>query len=160
RKKLQMNVKAIHMIFCALSPNEYNRVSSYDLTKEMWDRLKVTYEGSNQEYELFKMLDDESITRMYTRFNIRNALNSLGKSYTNNKMVRKILRKVQKVSFPKKQNQKKPFKKTPKTKEEEPKKLEEVTCYEYNKTRHYKSDCPGLKKKKEYFKKKRATIAT
>ncbi|GAV84049.1 UBN2 domain-containing protein, partial [Cephalotus follicularis] len=106
RKKLQMNAKVIHMIFCALSPSEYDRASSCDSAKEMCDRLEVTYEGTNQvkeskinmsvhEYELFKMHDDEFITTMYTRFtNITNALKSLGKSYTNNEMVRKILRSL------------------------------------------------------------------
>ncbi|GAV85177.1 UBN2 domain-containing protein, partial [Cephalotus follicularis] len=91
RKKLQMNAKAIHMIFCVLSPNEYN---------------KVTYEGTNQvkeskismlvhEYEMFKMHDDETITSMFTRFaNITNTLKSLGKSYSNIEMMRKDLRSL------------------------------------------------------------------
>ncbi|GAV80026.1 UBN2 domain-containing protein [Cephalotus follicularis] len=92
KKKLEMNAKAIHMIFYALSPNEYNRVSSCYSAKEIWDRLEVTYKGTDQikeskismlvhEYELFKILDDESITNMFTRFtNITNSLKSLGKS--------------------------------------------------------------------------------
>ncbi|GAV79158.1 DUF4219 domain-containing protein [Cephalotus follicularis] len=41
-KLLQFNAKAKHFIFCALSPSEFNRVSSLDSTKEMCDRLMVT----------------------------------------------------------------------------------------------------------------------
>ncbi|GAV77451.1 UBN2 domain-containing protein, partial [Cephalotus follicularis] len=75
-----------HVIFCALSPSEFNRVLSIDSAKEMWDRLMVTYEGTNQakdtkinrlvhDYELFTMLENENISSMYARFNdIINAL--------------------------------------------------------------------------------------
>ncbi|GAV80166.1 UBN2 domain-containing protein, partial [Cephalotus follicularis] len=80
-----------HVIFCALSPSEFNRVSSIDSAKEMWDRLMVTYEGTNQvkdtkinrlvhDYELFTMLENENISSMYARFNdIINALNEEAK---------------------------------------------------------------------------------
>ncbi|GAV79332.1 UBN2 domain-containing protein, partial [Cephalotus follicularis] len=75
-----------HVIFYALSPSEFHRVSSHDFAKEMWDRLMVTYEGTNQvkdtkinrlvhDYELFTMLENENISSMYARFNdIINAL--------------------------------------------------------------------------------------
>ena len=43
-------------------------------------------------YELFKMEEDESIQEKFDQFNdILNDLNSLGKSYTNSEIVRKIL---------------------------------------------------------------------
>ncbi|GAV57640.1 UBN2 domain-containing protein, partial [Cephalotus follicularis] len=71
-KLLQLNAKAKHVIFCALSASEFNRVSSLDSVEEMWDRLLVTYEGTNQvkdtkinrlvlEYELFTMFENENI---------------------------------------------------------------------------------------------------
>ena len=42
---------------------------------------------------MFKMEEGESIQEMFDRFNdILNDLNSLGKSYTNSEIVRKILR--------------------------------------------------------------------
>ncbi|GAV66098.1 hypothetical protein CFOL_v3_09608, partial [Cephalotus follicularis] len=37
--------------------------------------------------------------------------------------------------------------------------IKEIICFECNKLRHYKSDCPRLKKK-EFMKKKKATVAT
>ena len=101
---VQMNAKAKHTLYCALHPSEFNRISSCDTAKQIWDKLEVTYEGTNQvkesrinmlvhDYEMFKMDVDESIPSMFTRFtNITNSLKSLGKEYTNGEMVRKILR--------------------------------------------------------------------
>ncbi|GAV84424.1 DUF4219 domain-containing protein [Cephalotus follicularis] len=44
----QLNSKAKHVLFCAVGPNEFNRISSYDTAKEMWDLLEVTYEGTKR----------------------------------------------------------------------------------------------------------------
>ncbi|GAV63001.1 LOW QUALITY PROTEIN: UBN2 domain-containing protein, partial [Cephalotus follicularis] len=63
----------------------------------------VTYEGTNKvkekismlvhEYELFLMHDNENISDIFTRFTtIVNSLKNLGKSYSNQELVRKILR--------------------------------------------------------------------
>ncbi|GAV79276.1 LOW QUALITY PROTEIN: UBN2 domain-containing protein, partial [Cephalotus follicularis] len=95
RKKVELNAKAKHVIICALNSNEFNRVSSCATAKEMWDRLEVTYEGTNQvkdkinmlvrEYEMFSMKENENISGMFVRFtNIINSLQSLNKCYTNN----------------------------------------------------------------------------
>ncbi|KAH1121376.1 hypothetical protein J1N35_004536 [Gossypium stocksii] len=65
-KMVQLNAKTMHTIFCALGPNEYNKVSLCDNTKEIWDKLKATYEGTSRvtkskislftlDYELFKL---------------------------------------------------------------------------------------------------------
>ncbi|GAV76203.1 UBN2 domain-containing protein, partial [Cephalotus follicularis] len=104
RRRVQMNTKAKHIIICAINSNDFNRVSSCISAKEIWDRLKVTYEGTNQvkedkismlvhDYEMFTMNENEDIESMFTRFtNIINALQALDKIYSNNEMVRKILR--------------------------------------------------------------------
>ncbi|GAV92240.1 UBN2 domain-containing protein, partial [Cephalotus follicularis] len=93
--------------------NEFNSISSCDTAKEMWDLLEVTYEGTNQvkeskismlvhEYELFLMHDNENISDMFTRFTtIVNSLKNLGKSYSNQELVRKILRCLLKSWTPK-----------------------------------------------------------
>ncbi|GAV86693.1 UBN2 domain-containing protein, partial [Cephalotus follicularis] len=110
-RMLQLNSKANHVLFCAIDPNEFNRISSCDSAKEMWDLLEVTYEGTNQvkeskismlvhEYELFFMHENESISDMFTRFTtIINSLKNLGKSYSNQELVRKILRCLPKSSL-------------------------------------------------------------
>jgi len=46
-----------------------------------------------RKYELFEMDDRETIMDIYTRFtHITNKLNSLGKTFTTEELVRKILR--------------------------------------------------------------------
>ena len=75
----------------------------------MWDRLQVIYEGTSEvretnanmlvsEYESFKMKNDASISNMYARLTIlTNGLKSLGKSYTEYEIVKKILRSLTSV---------------------------------------------------------------
>ena len=44
-KKVQMNFKAINSLHCSLNATEFNRISTC-LAKEIWDKLKVTHEGT------------------------------------------------------------------------------------------------------------------
>ncbi|GAV56906.1 zf-CCHC domain-containing protein/UBN2 domain-containing protein, partial [Cephalotus follicularis] len=157
-KQVQMNAKAKHIILCAINSNDFNRVSSCVSAKEMWDRLEVTYEGTNQvkeaktsmlvhDYEMFTMNENEDIKTMFTRFtNITNNLQSLDKVYSNSEMVRKILRKFKKFLKSKKKFGRKPFKKG-NIQKGESSKIEEIICSKCNKPGHYKSDCPRLKNK-------------
>ncbi|GAV88467.1 zf-CCHC domain-containing protein/DUF4219 domain-containing protein/UBN2 domain-containing protein, partial [Cephalotus follicularis] len=171
-RMLQLNSKAKHVLFCAVGPNEFNRISSCDSAKEMWDLLEVTYEGTNQvkeskismivhEYELFIIHDNESISDMFTRLTtIINSLKNLGKSYPNHELVRKILSESDEdgdVALITSQ-----FKRFLKNqRDEEPSKREEPTCYECKKHGHFKNECPNLKKKRNgHFKKKKAMVAT
>ncbi|GAV70163.1 UBN2 domain-containing protein, partial [Cephalotus follicularis] len=92
-RMLQLNSKAKHVLFCAVGPHEFNRISSCDSAKEI---MLV------HEYELFIMHDNESISDMFTRFTtIINSLKNLGKSYPNQELVRKILRFLPKSWTPK-----------------------------------------------------------
>ncbi|GAV58221.1 UBN2 domain-containing protein, partial [Cephalotus follicularis] len=75
--------------------------------------LEITYEGTNQvkeskismlvhEYELFIMHENECVSDMFSRFTtIINSLKNLGKSYSNQELVRKILRCLPKIWTPK-----------------------------------------------------------
>ncbi|GAV57796.1 zf-CCHC domain-containing protein/DUF4219 domain-containing protein/UBN2 domain-containing protein [Cephalotus follicularis] len=113
RRRVQINAKAKHIIICAIKSNDFNRISSSISAKEMWDRLEVTYEGTNQvkeakismlvhEYEMFTMNKNEYIKSMFSRFtNIINALKALDKTYSNSEMVRKILRCLPRSWMPK-----------------------------------------------------------
>ncbi|GAV56474.1 UBN2 domain-containing protein, partial [Cephalotus follicularis] len=113
QKIVQLNAKAKHIIICAINSNEFNRVSSCVLTKEMWDKLQVTYEGTNQvkednismlvhEYEMFTMQYNKDIKTMFTRFtNMTNASQAFDRVYTNSDMVRKILKCLPKAWMPK-----------------------------------------------------------
>ncbi|GAV75263.1 UBN2 domain-containing protein, partial [Cephalotus follicularis] len=89
RRRVQIHAKAKHIIICAINSNDFNRISSCISAKEMWDRLEVTYEGTNQvkeakismlvhDYEMFTMNENEDIKSMFSRFtNIINALQAL-----------------------------------------------------------------------------------
>ncbi|GAV60342.1 UBN2 domain-containing protein [Cephalotus follicularis] len=113
RKRVQINAKAKHIIICAINSNDFNRISSCISAKEMWDRLEVTYEGTNQvkeakismlvhEYEMFTMNENKDIKSMLSRFtNIINALQALDKTYSNSEMLRKILRCLPRSWMPK-----------------------------------------------------------
>ena len=78
------------------------QVSTCSTDKEIWDRLCLTYKGTSEvketrintlltEYELFRMLLNERISEMFTRFTkIKTALYSLDKSFTESENVRTI----------------------------------------------------------------------
>ena len=40
-KKVQINFKAINNLHCALYITKFNRISTCELAKEIWDKLKV-----------------------------------------------------------------------------------------------------------------------
>ncbi|MQL94935.1 hypothetical protein Taro_027599 [Colocasia esculenta] len=106
RKKISLNCKAKSILCCALSKKEFNRVSACKSSMEMWEKLRITYEGTDKvketridilvtQYERFQMQSSESITQMFSRFtDITNGLASLGKVYEMGDMVRKILRSL------------------------------------------------------------------
>ena len=87
-----------------LGPDEYTWISECESANEIWNALWVAHEGINQvkqskfellmrKYKLFEMTDKEKVVDMYTRFtHITNDLKSLGKSFTIEELVRKILR--------------------------------------------------------------------
>ncbi|GAV76857.1 UBN2 domain-containing protein, partial [Cephalotus follicularis] len=103
RKRVQINANAKHIIICAINSNDFNRISSCISAKEMWDRLEVTYEGTNQvkeakismlvhEYEMFTMNENEDIKSMFSRFtNIINALQALDKTYSNKDLLGSLM---------------------------------------------------------------------
>ncbi|MQL99129.1 hypothetical protein Taro_031847 [Colocasia esculenta] len=106
KSKLSLNFKAKNYLCCALSKREFNRVSACKSAKEIWDKLQITYEGTDKvkqtridilvsQYEQFKMLPNENITQMYNRFSsIEVGLSSLGKNLSDEETVRKILRSL------------------------------------------------------------------
>ncbi|MQL79697.1 hypothetical protein Taro_012144 [Colocasia esculenta] len=106
RKKISLNCKAKSILCCALSKKEFNRVSTCKSAMEMWEKLKITYEGTDKvketridilvtQYERFQMEPGETISQMFSSFtDIINGLVGLGKTYPMGDMVRKILRSL------------------------------------------------------------------
>ena len=103
-KKMEKNAKAKKLLYFGLGPDEYTRISECESAQAIWNALQVAHEGTSQvkqsriellmrQYELFDMGDRETVMDMYTRFtHITNELKSLGKSFTTEELVRKILR--------------------------------------------------------------------
>ena len=72
---------------------EYENISCCKTAKKLWDKLKMTYEGTEKvnqthvsllayDYELFKMKDGESIEETFSRFGkIVGEFKSVGKTY-------------------------------------------------------------------------------
>ncbi|KAH9671200.1 hypothetical protein KPL70_017266 [Citrus sinensis] len=108
KRKASLNSKAMNALFCALDKKEFHRVSSYESANEIWHKLEVVYEGTNQvkeskisrytrQYELFQMEQNENVYSMYTRFtDIVNTLGALGKTFSNSEKVKKIIRSLPK----------------------------------------------------------------
>ena len=46
-KKVQVNFKTVNTLHCALNPTKFNCISTCKTTKEIWDKLKVTHEGTS-----------------------------------------------------------------------------------------------------------------
>nr|XP_033516667.1 uncharacterized protein LOC117281012 [Nicotiana tomentosiformis] len=69
---IQVNAKARSLLYNATCGEEYEKISSCDTTKKMWDKREVTYEGMSKmkeirinllvyDYELFQMKEGRSI---------------------------------------------------------------------------------------------------
>ena len=91
----ELNGKAMNVLYCALDSIEFNQIFTCSIAKKIWNKLKVTHEGTLQvksskinllihNYELFMMDPNETISATFTRFtNITNGLKSLGRVYFN-----------------------------------------------------------------------------
>jgi len=102
-KMMEKNAKVKKLLYFGLGPDEYTRISECESAKDIWDALQVAH-GTNQvkqsriellkkNYELFEMGNRETIMDIYTRFtHITNELKSLGKTFSTEELVRKILR--------------------------------------------------------------------
>ncbi|KAL4384623.1 hypothetical protein GQ457_15G012770 [Hibiscus cannabinus] len=102
-KKMELNYKALHIIFCALGPDVYAKVSSCESAKEVWDNLEVIHEGTNDvketkigllnlEYENFKMDPNDDIKSMFDWFStIVNQLKGFGEEIPEDKLIRKLI---------------------------------------------------------------------
>ncbi|XP_019252721.1 PREDICTED: uncharacterized protein LOC109231515 [Nicotiana attenuata] len=103
---VQVNAKTRNLLYNAISGEEYEKISSCDTPKEMWDKLEVTYEGTSKvkethinmlvhDYELFQIKEGESIEEMFVKFSkIVSDLKAFGRPYSSGDQVQKILRSL------------------------------------------------------------------
>ena len=45
-KKVELNDKAINMMHCVISFEEYGKISQCKIAKEIWGKLEITHEGT------------------------------------------------------------------------------------------------------------------
>ena len=79
------------------------------MANEIWDKLKVTHEETTQvkkskisllsnQYEMFKMQSNESITSWFDRYtSIVNQLNQLGRVILEDELVKRLIRSLPKA---------------------------------------------------------------
>ncbi|KAL4332798.1 hypothetical protein GQ457_07G012180 [Hibiscus cannabinus] len=103
KKQVQLNAKDMHILLCALGPEEHAKISSCDNANEFWDKLEVVHEGINEvkktkisllnlNYENFKMDPNEDIKAMFNRFSIIvNELKGFGEAIPEDKLVQKFI---------------------------------------------------------------------
>nr|XP_027193509.1 uncharacterized protein LOC113788187 [Cicer arietinum] len=104
KAKVLLNSKAQLFLSCALRREESERLDECTTAKEVWDTLQTHHEGTShvketridigiRKFKLFEMQEGETIDEMYSRFTtIVNEMRSLGKAYTVQERVRKIMR--------------------------------------------------------------------
>nr|XP_016501333.1 PREDICTED: uncharacterized protein LOC107819705 [Nicotiana tabacum] len=110
---IQVNAKAKNLLYNAISGEEYEKISSCETAKKMWDKLEVAYKGTNKvketrinlpvrDYDLFQMKDGESVEEIFSRFNkILRDLKSFGRPIRSGEQDRKILRSLPTIWQPK-----------------------------------------------------------
>ncbi|GAV76639.1 hypothetical protein CFOL_v3_20112 [Cephalotus follicularis] len=89
KEMLKLNAKAKHIIFCALSSNEFDRISSCESAKEIWDMLEDFHEEKNIEGVTSCLMaledvtsEDESENEVNFTFDeLQNAYENLFKEY-------------------------------------------------------------------------------
>jgi hypothetical protein len=106
KKAYRKHHKVKDILIGCVSHDEYLNITNKSTEKSIYDSLCATYEGNKQvqeakatlliqQYDLFKMKEDENIESMYSRFKVFVAgLQVLKRSYTTSDHVKKILRSL------------------------------------------------------------------
>ncbi|KAH9780749.1 Integrase catalytic domain-containing protein [Citrus sinensis] len=179
KRKASLNSKAMNALFRALDKKEFHRVSSCKSANEIWHKLEVVYEGTNQvkEYKISRTAIEEA--KDLNVLPIDDLIGSLisyeedltaekgheekkknialkaskresdEESEMDDEELAMLARRFRK--FYKKNNEQRKFRGYKNKKE----KKESITCYECKKSGHIRPECPFLNKLK-----KKAMVAT
>ena len=100
----KFNARAMNAIYCCLDDNEYNLVSGCESAKQMWDTLQKLNEGDVSVkrtrldqlatyFENIRMDPSETVIEFSAKQSkIANEAKTLGKTYKEKKLVKKLLR--------------------------------------------------------------------
>eukprot|EP00253_Pinus_taeda_P026014 PITA_26014 len=106
KKKYETNAKAVNTLMGCLSQTEFVKVMQYKSTKEIWDKIVLSYEGDEQvkraklqtlriQYENLRMYNDESVASYFLRVDeIVNCMKNLGEEIKEAIVVEKALRSL------------------------------------------------------------------
>ena len=105
-KVANFNSRALNVLFSAVTNEEFKKISSTKTAKKAWTILQTTYEGTKAvkdsnlqrlttSFEEIKMEEDESFDEFYAKLkDIVNSAFNLGETFTEPKIVRKVLRSL------------------------------------------------------------------
>ena len=105
-KVANFNSKTLNALFSAVMNEEFKKISSTKIAKEVWTILQTTYEGTKAvkdskfqrlitSFEEIKMEEDESFDEFYAKLkDILNSTFNLGETIPESKIVRKMLRSL------------------------------------------------------------------
>ena len=103
-KTVNFNNKALNTLFCAITNEEFKKISSSETAKEAWTILQTTYEWTKAikdsklqklttNFEEIKIKEDESCDEFYAKLkDIVNSTFNLEETIPEPKIVRKVLR--------------------------------------------------------------------
>jgi len=102
------NPKALNALFHGMDKNMFRLIKQCTVTKDAWEILKTTHEGTSKvkmlrlqllttKFENVKMMEDENIHDFNMNvLDMANSFDSLGEKMSDEKLVRKILRSLPK----------------------------------------------------------------
>ena len=105
-KVANFNSRALNALFCGVTNEEFKKISSTKVAKEVWTILETTYEGTKavrtvklqrltNSFEEIRMEEDETFDDFYSKLkDIVNFTFNLGESIAKSKIFRKILRSL------------------------------------------------------------------
>ncbi|KAH9734288.1 Integrase catalytic domain-containing protein [Citrus sinensis] len=147
KRKASLNSKAMNALFCALDKKEFHRVSSCESANEIWHKLEVVYEGTNQVKEFAAEKGHEEKKKSSALK--ASKYESNGESEPDDEELAMLARRFRK--FFKKTGERRNFRNFKNQRE----KKEVITCYECKKPDHIRSECTLINKLK-----KKAMVAT
>ncbi|KAG9451351.1 hypothetical protein H6P81_011316 [Aristolochia fimbriata] len=108
KKSSNLNSKTLNAIFCGVSLKVFSRMSAITSAKEAWESLEIHYKGTVSvriaklqqlmtKFELIKMKEDETILEYDGKIRrLANEARLLGDPFPENRLVRKVLRSLNK----------------------------------------------------------------
>ncbi|XP_070024890.1 uncharacterized protein [Nicotiana sylvestris] len=127
---IQTNAREINMLYCAISEEEYKRISTCETAKDIWDRLENIHGDANKVKEI------ESTSTLEESENGEDREDLV------------VIPRTRKRKSRKKQNRKsQSIQNHQKNQKNEVQQQENICCYKCSKPRHIKLKCPNIKKK-------------